>query len=685
MDFKDNILRFFLPTTISPRYVPADVPDEEGIPVNSKIHPEYADKVSYGLHLQIDVLKAEDMDPDSISSPSHKIKTSFKDDHYRIEFTADEVKMDRDFIVEIEYKNNNLNNAFYLPGEDESFVQVDFTPDFKTLFKNNCLDFVPVATNVVFLLDCSGSMQGSSINQAKKALEILIKALKPKQKFNIYRFGSSFDRLSGNFLEFNKETLNRALVFLDNTDADFGGTEILAPFENIILWPPKYLDFTNKDDDEHISEQTSIVLITDGEVGNEQEVLNLAKSNRQSFRIFTVSIGYEPNEYFIKNLAKVTGGDYMIVHPEERIDLKIISLFKKLNIKPLENLRIDLGIDENLIEQSPESLAIYDNLTCSIYARIKKTLIPEKIALKGVYNGMEVRWDFPLINQISRDETTVNEYDFIPKFWAWEKIRDLENSSFTRQGSQQIERKYKNIDNQIIELSKKYGVVSSKTSFVSIEERNEDEKTKGEIKLVKVPTLITYGWHGRDKHIILEHMNKNIEKFDSMRGFKADVLYCLNFDKSSNDYCSKAYKCIKRERIAEPNWQVHHDEIFKHDILVEILSCQMPGGGFQITQHLSESLKIKIAEIKKTAASITLENHSVGLNEKIKLFSTALIIKILEEHFKDDKNSWQYLVEKSVHWYEKVLAKYKPAINKQPLGEFINEFVFDLGINDIIS
>ncbi len=45
LDFKDNILRFFLPTTISPRYVPADAPDEEGIPVNSKIHPEYADEV----------------------------------------------------------------------------------------------------------------------------------------------------------------------------------------------------------------------------------------------------------------------------------------------------------------------------------------------------------------------------------------------------------------------------------------------------------------------------------------------------------------------------------------------------------------------------------------------------------------------------------------------------------------
>ena len=42
--------------------------------------------------------------------------------------------------------------------------------------------------DIIFVLDCSGSMEGSSIAQAKKSLEILIRALSPGQIFNIYRF-----------------------------------------------------------------------------------------------------------------------------------------------------------------------------------------------------------------------------------------------------------------------------------------------------------------------------------------------------------------------------------------------------------------------------------------------------------------------------------------------------------------
>ncbi len=57
-DFKNNILSV-LPITISPRYVPADAPDENGIPVKNKVNPEYADDVSYGLSLKVSVFKAE--------------------------------------------------------------------------------------------------------------------------------------------------------------------------------------------------------------------------------------------------------------------------------------------------------------------------------------------------------------------------------------------------------------------------------------------------------------------------------------------------------------------------------------------------------------------------------------------------------------------------------------------------
>lgn len=657
LDFKNNILRFFLPTTISPRYVPEGMPDEDGIAVGDKIHPEYADEVSYGLNLKVEILKTKGMDLDSISSPSHNIKTSISDDCYLIEFTVEKIKMDRDFVVEAEYKSNNLNNAFYSKGQDESFVQVDFAPDLKTFSKNNSREFLPVKRDTIFVLDCSGSMQGSSITQAKKALEILIKALEPGQRFNIYRFGSNFDKFSSGLLEFGEEILGQAIDFLKNTDATFGGTEILAPLKNIILKKTKYVDYLNKNSNEDISEITNVVLITDGEVGNESEVINLVKSNKQYFRVFTVGIGYGPNEYFVSSMAKLTGGDYIFVHPGERIDLKIISLFKNLNMSAVENLKIDLGIDENLIEQAPERLAAFDNNNYSIYARIKKDFMPEKIVLKGIYNGQEIRWDLPV------DEKINNDSGYISKFWAREKIRELEGGSFQMFGSQQKERKNKNIDNLIVELSKKYGVVSSKTSFISVEERSEEEKTKGEVELVKVPTLITYGWHR------IKAYETSIKESITLRDIGAPLVkYFRVFDYLDENK-------TKRQ--------------LKDSILVDILSCQMPDGGFKISSNLFKSLKISKEDIERLAAKIAVAQPGMDLSEKIRLLSTALIVMILERYYKDVSNSWENLIKKSIHWYEQVLSKYNPEINKQTLRYFItapnSDYAIDVIINNLDS
>jgi Ca-activated chloride channel family protein len=235
-DFRNNNLRFFLPTTISPRYIPAATPDEEGIPVVNKVHPEYAGAVSYGLSLKVNVLKTEGIDINSISSPSHKVRTGFNESCYTVEFTSETVSMDRDFVLEIGYGKAALNRAIYFNAGPESFMQIDFNPDLGKYMQESSIGSdnskaVAPDSEVVFVLDCSGSMEGSSIAQAKKSLEILIKALSPGQMFNIYRFGSSFDKFSLRGEQFDEMSLNAVMDFLAKTDASFGGTEILAPLK----------------------------------------------------------------------------------------------------------------------------------------------------------------------------------------------------------------------------------------------------------------------------------------------------------------------------------------------------------------------------------------------------------------------------------------------------------------------
>ncbi len=581
-DFKNNSLRFFLPTTISPRYIPVDTPDEGGIPVADKVTPEYAGNVSYGLSLKVNVLKSEGMDINSISSPSHKVKTGFDESCYTVEFTSQSVNMDRDFVLEIGYGKAALNRAIYFNTGQESFMQVDFNPDLGIYMQENSAgneSNIRVAKDgdIVFVLDCSGSMEGSSIAQAKKSLEILIKALSPGQTFNIYRFGSSFDKFSLRGEHFDEMSLNAAMEFLDKTDASFGGTEILAPLKDIFSGVVKSAAGNQAgsaagkpaDNSDYIKNIKNMVLITDGEVGNEAEVVRLVHSNRNFFRVFTVGIGFGPNEYFIKEMAQSTGADYIMVHPEERIDLKVISMFKKLNMGAVENIKIDFGLKQGDVDAVPEFHNIFSENSYQIFAKInnaaKKCVtgigelennakeksaegniiegksaevvsirggslkgsnseginvgrirgpinsgaatsknthgrpfyeisdnVPENVLITGIFNGKNVSWSLPVSVAGGQDGFA----GFIPQLWAREKIREIEGGFLQAKGSQQAERKTGRTDELVISISKKYGVISSKTSFVSVEERSEAEKTKGEVTLKKIPTLVTYGWHG---------------------------------------------------------------------------------------------------------------------------------------------------------------------------------------------
>ena len=86
--------RFFLPTTISPRYIPDGVKEEDGIPEDGRIHPPYALEVPYGLSVSINIHKGALLQ--SVESPSHQIRIeNMKGDPVRVAFSSDSVRMDR--------------------------------------------------------------------------------------------------------------------------------------------------------------------------------------------------------------------------------------------------------------------------------------------------------------------------------------------------------------------------------------------------------------------------------------------------------------------------------------------------------------------------------------------------------------------------------------------------------------
>ncbi|VDK26977.1 unnamed protein product, partial [Taenia asiatica] len=90
---------------------------------------------------------------------------------------------------------------------------------------------------LIFVIDRSGSMSGSKMQKTKESLLLFLKSLPKKCRFQIVGFGSTFQPLFPQPVEYNKENVERALEYQKSMSADMGGTEVLAALRSVYETP----------------------------------------------------------------------------------------------------------------------------------------------------------------------------------------------------------------------------------------------------------------------------------------------------------------------------------------------------------------------------------------------------------------------------------------------------------------
>jgi len=462
-----------------------------------------------------------------------------------------------------------------------------------------------------------------------------LRALDEATYFNVYRFGSDFQHLFQTPEKYSDESLEKALEYLAKADADLGGTEILKPLKHIYSLhriPQAY---------------RSIVLLTDGEIGNEGQVLNVVREHRNHTRFFPIGIGAGPNEFFIKGLARAGRGAWEIIYPGERIEPKVLRTFQKLNEAAFEDVVVDWGAGS--WEQVPQNPLLYSGCPVSIFARQSGGALSQDMALKisGKIDGVKKEWEISISDQGQEKSLPV------PVLWARERIRELEErgEDVPLSGSRQTARKSKQATELIVELSKRYSLLSTLTSFVAIEEREEKDKSTGEIVLRKVPSLVTVGWHGRGR--ILPPM-------------AAVSRPCLKADLRE----SISYTPIKPS-IAYPKEEPIRRKSQKTDLLMDILSLQRVQGGLGLSDQVARLIGIDLGEIRKLASSMELSNSG----EKFLILSTAILLQVLRVHFLSEEDSWRKVIRKSEEWLSKIVQDGNPKMEGRDLMDWVEEFV----------
>jgi Ca-activated chloride channel family protein len=458
-----DAIRLMLPTTISPRYIP-DGPPHVVQQDAERLCPETRSEVPYGLTLEIQIEAASPLA--AVESPSHPIRLSLEDRRATVRLSTTETALDRDFILLIEHAEPYQPAAYTAREADGTRVAM-------LTFRPQLEGADPAPSEVLFVLDCSGSMGGDSITCAKRALALCVRALSPHDSFNLIRFGSSYSSLWPESRAFNEQSLAEATHHIEQIEADLGGTDIFAPLQAIFAQKPK------------AGCLQQILLLTDGEVSNEDQVIELCRQHRDTTRVFSFGIGAGCSEHLVRDIARVSRGAAEFIYPGERIEPKVLRMFARVFTPHFERVSIDWGDLD--VEQAPASCPpVFSCDTLTVYGRIKSGS-----ATQIVLRADQQNWEIP----IALGHAHLGGP--IPTLWARETIRELETERSPSRGSnQRPQSRQQRIERQIVELAKQYQLMSSFTSYIAVEERTPNERTEGQAELRRVPLALTRGWGG---------------------------------------------------------------------------------------------------------------------------------------------------------------------------------------------
>ncbi|MBN1410641.1 MAG: marine proteobacterial sortase target protein [Spirochaetales bacterium] len=184
-----------------------------------------------------------------------------------------------------------------------------------------------IPRETVFIIDTSGSMEGSSIVQAKEALLAALKNMADTDMFNIIAFNSTYKTLFNECRIKDSVNYTQALLFVANLQAD-GGTEMKPVLE--------YVFSLNRDR----SRLGQVIFITDGAVSNESELFTLIKRNLDDRRLFTIGIGSAPNSYFMRKAAAAGRGTFTYIGDVDEVEDTMKRLFVKISSPLMRNINI---------------------------------------------------------------------------------------------------------------------------------------------------------------------------------------------------------------------------------------------------------------------------------------------------------------------------------------------------------
>jgi Ca-activated chloride channel family protein len=316
------------------------------------------------------------------------------------------------------------------------------------------------ALELVFVLDCSGSMSGRPLAQARAAIERALQRLQPLDTFQLIRFSNPASALGPRPLLATPQNRRRGLEYLSSLTGE-GGTMMIEGVKAALDFPhdPQRLRF--------------VCFLTDGYIGNESEILGEVRRRLGASRIFSFGVGSSVNRYLLDPLARLGRGAVAYLGPNDDAATVMDDFFQRISYPALTDLQIDWGAMQ-VTEVFPRRLPDLFIGRPVILTGRSNVGDATTIRVRGTAGAQPVTLEIPV-----RPDDATAAHRGLPSVWARMKIADLaERSIYETQNE---------LSNEIKQVALDYGLMSAFTAFVAIDSTRRTEDTQATTVPVAVP------------------------------------------------------------------------------------------------------------------------------------------------------------------------------------------------------
>ncbi len=460
IDYTGGVFSLRFPLTYTPRYRMqrnAAPPSQDAGTTGPEVFASAKDEPPLSTHINV-VLDAG-VALAAVTSPSHAIVAAKSDETkpggtWNVHLRDGVTVPDRDFVLQWKPQ------AYAEPKLASFNEDVDGAHYAMLMLLPPQTQAQSLPRELILVIDTSGSMGGASITQARAALDMALRQLRPQDRFNVIEFNSIMNPWRAQAVAATPGAVAEARQWVSQLQAR-GGTEMAAAMQLALSGhaPPGYV--------------RQVVFATDGAVDNPAGLMALIDQDLGDSRLFPIGIGSAPNAGFLQSAAKHGRGSETVIADLHQVEAAMRGLLAKLDHPAMRDLHVDWPAGTEVYPRQLPDLYLGEPLLLT--ARLPQVVTEVRV------NGMLADQEWSSLAKLD----SARGAQGLDRLWAQSRISDLEEQ-LSRGGDESSLRP------QIVDAALKAHLVSRFTSLVAVD-KTPARASDSTLHSTQIPNVLPVG------------------------------------------------------------------------------------------------------------------------------------------------------------------------------------------------